>query len=237
MTDQTAARAGAARLLLVEDESTLAGAIAYRLAREGYAVETAADGAAALRRFREQQPDLVLLDLMLPVMDGWEVCRAIRRDSSVPILMLTARAEETDKVLGLELGADDYVVKPFGMHELIARVRALLRRAGVDRDHVIMQEILIGPLRIRPDERRVFRDDTPIDLRRREFDLLAFLARNAGQVFSRDSLLERVWGYDFEGEARTVDVHIRMLREKIERDPSNPALLQTIRNVGYTLRG
>lgn len=237
MTDADPGRSATARLLLVEDEPTLSRAITYTLAREGYQVDAVADGAAALHRFREKPPQAVLLDLMLPVIDGWEVCRVIRRESTLPILMLTARGTETDRVLGLELGADDYLVKPFGMRELVARVRALLRRAGDRPLPAAGNELRVGPLRISPEERRVLRDETPIELRRREFDLLAFLARNAGQVFSRDSLLEHVWGFDFEGEARTVDVHVRMLREKLERDPSNPALIQTVRNVGYTLRG
>jgi DNA-binding response OmpR family regulator len=223
-------------ILLVEDEKTLAGAIRYALQKEGYRTRWAADGAAALEAFRshgEGGVDLVLLDLMLPVIDGLEVCRAIRQESSVPIMMLTAKTSELDVVLGLELGADDYLAKPFGMRELVARVRALLRRAsapaGSDRP------IAVGHLKILPGQRRVLRDGAPVPLRPREFDLLLFLARNRGHVFTRDQLLERVWGFDFLGESRTVDVHVRLLRTKLELDPAQPALLQTVRHVGYCL--
>jgi DNA-binding response OmpR family regulator len=225
-----------ASVLLVEDEATLARAIGYTLEREGYRVALAPDGAGALRLFRSAPPDIVLLDLMLPGVNGLQVCAAIRETSRVPIMMITARDAERDKVIGLELGADDYLTKPFGMRELIARVRALLRRAAPAGAVEDGRVVTAGPLRIMPGQRRVFRDDAEVLLRRREFDLLLFLARHPGQVFSRDQLLERVWGHDFEGEPRTVDVHVRMLRQKIEQNPENPQLIHTVRQVGYTFR-
>src|SRR5579883_2482083 len=225
-----------ADILLVEDEATLAGAVRTALQREGYRVRWAADGRAALDLFGRAQPDLVLLDIMLPVIDGLDVCRAIRQSSIAPIMMLTARTSELDTVLGLELGADDYLAKPFGMRELIARVRALLRRAAAGASVHADRPLTVDYLRILPRERKVFRDGEPVQLRPREFDLLHFLARNRGQVFSRDQLLEHVWGYDFAGESRTVDVHIRLLREKLERAPSEPVLIQTVRHAGYCLR-
>ncbi len=224
-----------ATLLLVEDEPTLARAVRFTLEREGYQVQWAADGTSALKLFRRQPIDLILLDLMLPGLDGLDVCRAIRRESAVPIMMLTARTAETDKVKGLELGADDYLTKPFGMRELVARVRALLRRAEGQTAGSTERPISIDYLLIRPRERRVERDGRPVGLRPREFDLLLFLARHRGQVFTRDQLLERVWGFDFEGMSRTVDVHIRLLREKLEKNPSQPTLIQTVRRVGYSL--
>jgi two-component system alkaline phosphatase synthesis response regulator PhoP len=226
-------------LLLIEDEPTLARAMRLSLEREGYRVLWAADGSAGLELFNHEAIDLVLLDLMLPGIDGLEICRTVRRRSRVPILITTARGAEDDRVLGLDLGADDYLVKPFGLRELVARARALLRRAALDTASEATNadpEVEIGPLRILPRERRAFVAGAPVELRRREFDLLLFLARHPNQVLTRDLLLERVWGRDFEGEPRTVDVHIRMLREKVEADPANPALLHTVRNVGYTLR-
>jgi len=233
---EPAAEVRAASILLVEDESTLALAVRVALQREGYRVHWAPDGRGALDVFRDQDVDLVLLDIMLPGMSGLEICRAIRRVSNLPIIMLTAKGSEADKVRGLELGADDYIPKPFGMRELVARVRALLRRAGSGIGSMEDRPIVAGPLQILPRQRQVLRRGAPIELRRREFDLLLFLARNPGQVFTRDMLLERVWGHDFEGEPRTVDVHMRMLREKVEDDPSNPVLLHTVRQVGYCLR-
>jgi two-component system alkaline phosphatase synthesis response regulator PhoP len=235
-TATTNGAARAAAVLLVEDEATLAGAVRTALQREGYRVQWAADGRAALDLFNREQPDIVLLDIMLPVLDGLEVCRAIRQTSIVPILMLTARNTELDTVLGLELGADDYLSKPFGMRELIARVRALLRRAVSGAAAQADRPLTVDYLRILPRERKVYRDGEPVALRPREFDLLLFLARHRGQVFSRDQLLEHVWGYDFAGESRTVDVHIRLLREKLERAPSEPVLIQTVRHAGYCLR-
>jgi DNA-binding response OmpR family regulator len=223
-------------ILLVEDEATLAHAVEFTLEREGYRVQLAADGAAALRSFRDTVPDLVLLDIMLPGVNGLQVCAAIRESSRVPIMMLTARDAEQDKVVGFDLGADDYLTKPFGMRELLARVKALLRRAAAPEADSEQRPVVVGPLRIMTVQRLVYRDDEIVPLRRREFDLLLFLARHRGQVFSRDQLLERVWGHDFEGEPRTVDVHVRMLRQKLERDPDKPVMLHTIRQVGYCLR-
>jgi len=169
-------------------------------------------------------------------MNGLDICRAIRQVSQLPIIMMTAKTAESDKVVGLELGADDYVAKPFGMRELVARVRAVLRRASTATPGPADRPVVAGPLRILPRQRQIFRNGEVLELRRREFDLLLFLARNPGQVFTRDALLEKVWGHDFEGEPRTVDVHMRMLREKVELDPAHPRLLHTVRQVGYTLR-
>ncbi len=236
VTAEPAAAVRAASILLVEDESTLAMAVRMALQREGYRVHWAADGRGALAIVRAQDVDLVLLDIMLPGVSGLEICRAIRQVSTLPIIMITAKDSEADKVRGLELGADDYLAKPFGMRELVARVRALLRRAGPAAASATERPIAVGPLQILPRQRQVLRRGEPVELRRREFDLLLFLARHPGQVFSRDTLLERVWGHDFEGEPRTVDVHMRMLREKLEDDPANPVLLHTVRQVGYCLR-
>ena len=224
-----------ALILLVEDEPTLARAVRFNLEREGYQVLWAADGTAALKLFQRDKVGLVLLDIMLPGLNGLDVCRAIRRESAVPIMMLTAKTTETDKVVGLELGADDYLTKPFGMRELIARVRALMRRASAQPLETNGGSIVVEHVTIHPRERRVQKDGREVELRPREFDLFLFLARNRGQVFTRDQLLEHVWGFDFEGESRTVDVHVRLLREKLEKDPSQPALIRTVRRIGYSL--
>ena len=231
---ERAAAGEPASILLVEDEPTLARAMQLMLQKAGYRVHWAADGRQALVQFRREAADLVLLDLMLPIVDGLEVCRVIRKDSRVPIIMLTARDSERDKVAGLELGADDYLAKPFGMRELLARVRALLRRSAdiaTRKDRLVR----VGAVSIMPLQRRVLRNGESVELRSREFDLLLFMACHAGQVFTRSQLIENVWGFDFDGESRTVDVHIRLLREKLEEDPSIPVLLQTVRNVGYRL--
>jgi two-component system alkaline phosphatase synthesis response regulator PhoP len=233
-------------ILVVEDEAILRDTIVYNLRAEGYEVLTAGDGASALDAAQRSRLDLVLLDLMLPVMDGLEVCRQLRRrseTSSVPILMLTARAEETDKVVGLELGADDYVTKPFSWRELRARVRALLRRTEPRSDGVAasqqdeMRVLQAGDVRVDLDRREVTIGERQIEMPARLFDLLVYLLRHRGTVLTRDRLLEHVWGYDFAGDTRTVDVHIRWLREKIEADPANPALVQTVRGVGYRFKG
>ena len=234
-------------ILVVEDEAILRDTIVYNLRAEGYEVLTAGDGASALDTAQRSHLDLVLLDLMLPVMDGLEVCRQLRRrneTSSVPILMLTARAEETDKVVGLELGADDYVTKPFSWRELRARVRALLRRTEPRSDGVPgasqlddMRVLLAGDMRVDLDRREVTIGERQIEMPARLFDLLVYLVRHRGTVLTRDRLLEHVWGYDFAGDTRTVDVHIRWLREKIEADPANPVLVQTVRGVGYRFKG
>jgi DNA-binding response OmpR family regulator len=223
-----------ATVLLVEDDATLAAAVRYNLEREGYACLLAPDGARALELARRERPALILLDLMLPGIDGLEVCRRIRAESTVPIIMLTARVEETDRVVGLEVGADDYVTKPFSMRELLARVRAALRRARMrpdDEDDT--RPVTFGRLRLDPARRELTRDGQPIPLKPKEYDLLWFFVRHPGRVFTREHLLEQVWGYDFPGGSRTVDVHVRWLRGKIEDDPANPRFLRTSRGAGY----
>jgi len=221
------------KIMVVEDDLSLQSALSYNLTKEGYQVTVAKDGAEAVNQFRLKKPDLVLLDIMLPVMDGLEVCRIIRKESRIPIIMLTARAEEMDKVTGLDLGADDYVTKPFSMREVMARVRALLRREssrGVTEKVISFDDTVIDTAR-----HTVQRSGQPIELTPKEFDLLSFLANNKSLVFTREQLLEKVWGYDFEGNTRTVDVHIRWLREKIESDPTTPTHLITVRGTGYKL--
>ncbi len=220
-----------ARILLVEDDPSIREIAAIGLRNAGFDVDTAADGAAGLERFRAARPDLVLLDVMLPRLDGFEVAREIRRDATTPIVMLTARADTLDVVVGLESGADDYVRKPFEMAELVARVRAALRRGrtpGADEPVV-----RLGTLRIDPAGRTVRRDGEEIALTRTEFDLLLELARRPGQVFTREVLLDRIWGYDYLGDSRLVDVAVGRLRAKVEADPGAPALIQTVRGLGY----
>jgi DNA-binding response OmpR family regulator len=225
-------------LLVVDDEQTLRDTLAEILEEEGYRVVTAADGREALERFRAEKPDLVLLDLMLPELSGMEVCRILRQESDVPILMLTARDSEIDKVVGLELGADDYVTKPFSLRELVARVRALLRRseATVTGTSDVPPAIDLGRVQVDLAGHRLLRDGEPLQVKPRAFELLSFLLQNPGQVFTREQLLERVWGYDYAGETRTVDVHVHWLRAQVEEDPQRPKLLQTVRGVGYVLR-
>lgn len=221
-----------ATILLVEDEQTLSETLRYNLEREGYTVIVANDGVVGLERARRDQPDLVILDIMLPRLDGFSVCRILRQESDVPVLMLTARQDEVNRIAGLELGADDYVGKPFSLGELLARVRAILRRT--DRQPAGSREVLdAGALRVDTGSRRAWRDGGEIVLSQKEFDLLTCLIRNRGIALTRDILLERVWGYDFLGDSRTVDVHIRWLREKIEQDPGKPTYIQTVRGVGY----
>ena len=221
-------------VLLVDDEPTLVATLKYNLEREGYRVVTASDGEKALSAARADRPDLIILDLMLPVMDGLEVCRILRRETSQPILMLTARGEEVDKVVGLELGADDYVTKPFGMRELLARVRALLRRTNAVEPG---EGLVSGDLTFDLKRRDVLRDGKVLDLKPKEIDLLLYFARNRGRAFSREQLLREVWGYDFYGDSRTVDVHVSWLRQKIEMEPHRPARLVTVRGVGYRFEG
>ncbi len=232
-------------ILLVEDDPTLRDTMAYRLRAEGYQVITAIDGPGALDAARKTHPDLVLLDLMLPGLDGLEVCKQIRANqetASTPIIMLTARTEESDKIIGLELGADDYVTKPFSWPEVRARIRAQLRRAetsqpenaeGIPREGVIESD----GLRVDLDRHEVWRGEVELALTARLFDLLVYLMRHRGIVLTRGHLLERVWGYDYSGDTRTVDVHVRWLREKIEEDPANPRLILTVRGVGYRFKG
>ena len=226
----------AKKILVVDDEPTLVATVRYNLERDGYQVMTAADGEAALASARAHKPDLILLDVMLPGMDGLEVCRVLRREMSTPILMLTAKTDEVDKVVGLELGADDYVSKPFGMRELLARVRALLRRAEtpVQAD---TEAVTAGDLTIDLRSRQAARDGKRVALKPKEYDLLVFLLRNRGRAFTRDQILNQIWGYDFVGDTRTVDVHMRWLRQKIEDDPANPTRLITVRGVGYRFDG
>jgi DNA-binding response OmpR family regulator len=229
----------AERVLVVEDEPVLLETLEYNLAQEGYQVFTASDGRAALEVARREHPDLIVLDIMLPGISGLEVCRILRREMAVPILMLTARANEVDKVVGLEMGADDYLTKPFSMPELMARVRALLRRVRLTREEVTppnqetAEELLAGDLTIHLNRREVERAREPLPLTPKEYDLLLFFARHVGIVLSRDLILERVWGWDFAGGSRTVDVHVRWLREKIEPDPSHPTRIVTVRGIGY----
>jgi two-component system OmpR family response regulator len=231
------------KVLLVEDDRTLLDVLKYNLTKEGHDVITACDGVEALNVARDKKPDLIVLDVMLPKLDGFEVCRILRREMTVPILMLTAKAGETDKVVGLELGADDYMTKPFSMREFLARIRAMLRRAEMTRiatssaQETAPSIIKVGDLEIDFARHKVSQSGTTIDLSPKEFDLLAFLVKNREQVFSRDQLLEKVWGYDYAGDTRTVDVHVRWLRQKIEADPANPIHLLTVRGIGYKFEG
>ena len=224
-----------ARILLVEDDPSIREITALGLRAAGFTVETAADGVEGVERWRHDRPDLVLLDVMLPRLDGLEVLRAIRREATTPVVMLTARADTIDVVVGLESGADDYVRKPFEMPELVARVRAALRRRDTDADPTPGGEgsLRLGGLVIDPAGRTVTRDGSEIALTRTEFDLLATLARHPGQVFARDALLDRVWGYDYLGDSRLVDVAIGRLRSKVEGDAANPTLVLTVRGAGY----
>ena len=227
------------KILVVEDDHNLLDTLKYNLHKEGYDVVAAIDGAEALDIARSERPDLIILDLMLPKLSGFEVCRILRKDMTTPILMLTAKAEEVDKVVGLEIGADDYMTKPFSLRELLARVRAILRRAKMAETKPSVEEILIkaGDIEVDIARHQVLKGKTVLELTPKEFDLLAFMVRNKGFVFNRDQLLEKVWGYDYAGDSRTVDVHIRWLRQKIEADPGNPERLITVRGAGYKLEG
>ena len=222
-------------ILVVDDEPTLRETLAEALDADGFRVVTAADGREALARFREHRPELVVLDLMLPELSGIEVCRIIRQESDVPILMLTAKSSEVDKIVGLELGADDYVTKPFSLRELSARIRALLRRSEQVASEGLAT-VTVGGLTVDLAGHRLLRDGEVVPLKPKVFELLAFLVRHPGQVFSREQLLEQVWGYEYAGETRTVDVHVHWLRTAIEPDPASPAVIQTVRGVGYVFR-
>ena len=227
-----------AKILVVDDEASIVTMLAYNLKKEGYDVVTAEDGEVALEKFESEKPDLLLLDIMMPKMDGYEVCRKIREKSNVPIIMLTARADEVDKVVGLEMGADDYVTKPFGNRELIARVKANLRRsdiAPVTNNEKDGNNQVYGDLNIDFDRYEVTKRGEVINLTLREFELLTFLATQTPTIFTRENLLEKVWGYEYFGDVRAVDVTIRRLREKIEDDPSKPKSIVTKRGVGYYL--
>jgi DNA-binding response OmpR family regulator len=219
-------------ILVADDEPTLVATLKYNLERESYGVITAADGESALAAARAHRPDLILLDLMMPGLNGLEVCRIIRRETHVPILILTARGAETDKVAGLEIGADDYVTKPFSVRELMARVRALLRRSE-NAPAPEAEIVSSGDLTIDVRKRTVSRDGVGLALKPKEFELLSFFARNPGKAFTRDQLLNQIWGYDFAGDTRTVDVHVRWLRQKIEDEPERPTRVITVRGVGY----
>ena len=225
------------RILIVEDEKNIADIIRCKLEKEGYETDTAADGEEALRKVTSFQPDLMLLDLMLPRMDGFQVCRKVREHHGFPILMLTAKEEEVDKVLGLEMGADDYITKPFGMRELLARIKANLRRIGPGEGVGNDERIISGDLTIDLGKYEVKKADTVIELTIREFELLRFLALQPEHVFTRDQLLKEVWGYEDYGDIRTVDVTVRRLREKVEDNASNPRFIMTKRGVGYFFRG
>ncbi len=228
------------KVLVVEDNAALGHALTVALRREAYQPLLAKDGQEGLDMARRESPDLVVLDVMLPKIDGFEVCRRLRRSSTVPILMLTAKVDEVDKIVGLELGADDYLTKPFSMRELMARVRAMLRRSEMlaARPSADSAERLsAGPLAIDVHGHEATLAGQPVGLTPKEFDLLVFLMQREGQVFSREQLLEKVWGYDYAGGSRTVDVHVRWLREKIEQDPSDPEHLLTVRGIGYKFQG
>ncbi|AMB99510.1 PhoP family transcriptional regulator [Aerococcus urinaehominis] len=230
------------KILVVDDEKPIADILTFNLKKEGYQVVTAGDGEEALEKFSAEDPDLVVLDLMLPKKDGLEVCREIRKTSQVPIIMLTAKDDEIDKVLGLELGADDYVTKPFQNREFVARIKANLRRTAQLREaeavtnEVANKQIVIGDLIIHEDAYAASRHGEELDLTHREFELLHYLAQHVGQVMTREDLLQTVWGYDYFGDVRTVDVTVRRLREKIEENPSHPNLLMTRRGVGYFIK-
>ncbi len=228
-----------AKILIVEDDQNLSATLEYNLLKESYRVITAIDGAQALEIARSEKPDLIILDLMLPKMSGFEVCRILRKEMTVPILMLTAKTEEVDKIVGLEIGADDYMTKPFSMRELLARLRAMLRRAYMSKPPAAgePESLKVGDLEINTGRHQAFRRGSLLDLTPKEYDLLVFLTRNKGFVFSREQLLENVWGYDYAGDTRTVDVHIRWLRQKIETDPAHPMNLLTVRGAGYKLEG
>lgn len=227
-------------ILVVDDEKPIADILQFNLIKEGYKVICAYDGDEALEKVEEEQPDLMLLDIMLPKRDGMEVCREIRKKYDFPIIMLTAKGSEIDKVLGLEMGADDYVTKPFSTRELIARVKANMRRLQVspatEETEQESNDIVIGSLTIQPDAYLVLKRDETIELTHREFELLHYLGKHIGQVMTREHLLQTVWGYDYFGDVRTVDVTIRRLREKIEDNPSHPTWIVTRRGVGYYLR-
>lgn len=231
-------------ILVVEDETSLRETLAYNLTRQDYAVEAVGDGPSALETARRLHPDLILLDLMLPGLDGFEVCRILRQEMQIPILILTARDEEIDRVIGLEIGADDYITKPFSMRELMARVKAHLRRERLIREQVetdsdvsSKKKLQFGNLSIDLTRREVLLEQKSISIKPKEFDLLLYLARHRGQALSRELLLDQVWGWEFSGGTRTVDVHVHWLREKIEPDPAQPTRIITVRGSGYRFEG
>lgn len=228
-------------MLVVEDEENLLEALRYNLEREGYLVHTATDGGEGLEMARKVNPSLVLLDIMLPTLDGFEICRILRRESEVPILILTAKGEEVDRVVGLELGADDYITKPFSIRELVARVRNILRRTRHLEENQLAADqeknFRIGALEIDLNSHEARLAGQPLNLKPKEFDLLALLVSNKGRAFTRNQILEKVWGYDYIGQTRTVDVYISWLRDKLQADPTTASSIITIRGVGYRLDG
>jgi DNA-binding response OmpR family regulator len=231
-------------ILVVEDETPLREALEYNLTRQEYTVEAVGDGMSALEAARRLHPDLILLDLMLPGLDGYEVCRILRQEMNIPILILTARDDEIDRVIGLEIGADDYITKPFSMRELMARVKAHLRRERLIRDEVSAEQEIVpvkvlqfGNLELNLTRREILLDKNPLALKPKEYDLLLFLASHRGQALSRELLLDQVWGWEFSGGTRTVDVHIHWLRERIEADPTQPTRIITVRGSGYRFEG
>jgi phosphate regulon transcriptional regulator PhoB len=228
--------AAAGRILVVDDEPHIVELVRYNLEQEGYDVVAAGDGASALARVRADQPDLIVLDIMLPGPDGLEVCRLLRRESAVPIIMLTAKGGELERVVGLELGADDYVTKPFSPRELVARVRAVLRRRAREVSPASHEPLRVGGLHLDPATHEVMLHGRRVDLTAREFELLRLLMRHPNRVFTRDFLLEHLWGIDFYGSTRTVDMHVSRLREKIEDETTRPTFIVTVRGVGYKLR-
>lgn len=224
-----------AKILVVEDEETLSEAIAFLLGKEGFEVTVAANGPDAISQFEKSGADLILLDLMLPGLSGTEVCRQIRAKSAVPIIMLTAKDSEIDKVVGLEIGADDYVTKPYSSRELIARIRAVLRRGELSDSSDEGAILEVGPVRMDTDRHVISVNGTQVAIPLKEFELLEFLMRNAGRVLTRVQLIDRVWGSDYVGDTKTLDVHVKRLRAKIEKDPANPEFIQTVRGMGYKM--
>jgi len=223
------------RVLIVEDEISFSEALEFLLGKEGFSVTTAATGTEALRKFEQGGIDLILLDLMIPEVSGTEVCRQVRSKSKVPIIMLTAKDSEVDKVVGLEIGADDYVTKPYSSRELIARIRAVLRRNGDEGGATDSVTLTVNGIRMDIDRHQVSMNGIPLSLPLKEFELLEFLMRNAGRVLTRMQLIDRVWGSDYVGDTKTLDVHVKRLRAKIEADPANPKIIQTVRGLGYKM--
>lgn len=222
------------RILVVEDDENIAKPLLFGLQREGFEVFHATTGPAGIAMTRQYRPDVILLDVMLPEIDGYTVCRIIRQESNVPILIITARGQELERVMGLEVGADDYIVKPFSFRELVARIRALLRRVEIDRQGLPQTpQLTIAEIALDPVARQVTRAGRPVELSRREFELLQYLMEHAGQAISRQELLDKIWGESWIGNPRTLDVHIRWLREKLEEDPANPKYLETVHGFGY----
>ena len=224
------------KILVVDDEALLVKGIRFNLQNEGYEVITGSDGLEAVQKVQEQQPDLVVLDVMMPNMDGMTACSKIREFSNVPIILLTAKTDDMDKLMGFDHGADDYLTKPFNILELKARIRALLRRSGVSEKKATVNDLSVGPISLDLDARNAYRSDTLVDLTAKEFDVIEFLMRNPNRVYSREALLDTIWAYEYRSDIRTVDVHIRRLREKLEENPAEPKYILTKWGVGYYFR-